>query len=184
VTVHAIDDDELLAQLAGGDADDALTSLYDRYERRLYALGQRLLGDAGLAEELVQETFVRLWRVAGRFDSARGSASTFIFTIARNIAIDLRRRPSSRPLAELDDTAKTDDQVDEIVLGLTVRDALDSLSEPQRAVVEAVYGRGERAVDLAEKFGVPEGTVRSRAFHGLRALADALDQRGYEHTPT
>jgi len=175
-----VDDARLLGLIAAGDPDVALGELYDRYERRLYGLGRRLLGNSGLAEELVQEVFVRLWRVAGRFDAERGSASAFIFAIARNLAIDLSRRPSSRPMNELDPNTKIDDHVDQLVAALTVRQALDSLSEKHRVIVEALYGRGERAVDVADQLNIPQATVRTRAFHGLRALADTLDKLGYD----
>jgi len=175
-----VDDARLLGLIAAGDSDVALGELYDRYERRLYGLGRRLLGNSGLAEELVQEVFVRLWRVAGRFDAERGSASAFIFAIARNLAIDLSRRPSSRPMNELDPNTKIDDHVDQLVAALTVRQALDSLSEKHRVIVEALYGRGERAVDVADQLNIPQATVRTRAFHGLRALADTLDKLGYD----
>ena len=89
----------LLAQVAAGDRDEPLAELYRRYGRRLYGLGLHLLRDRGLAEELVQETFVRLWRSSGRFDPERGSVRTFVFTLARRAAVDLHRRPSSRSLA-------------------------------------------------------------------------------------
>jgi RNA polymerase sigma-70 factor, ECF subfamily len=178
----AMTDAELLKSVAAGDAQDAVAELYDRYASRIYGLGRRLLGDDGLAAELVQETFVRIWRSAERFDPARGSASTFIFAIAKNLAIDLYRRPSSRPLAELLDDRRVEDQVDELVLGLTVKQALEGVSETHREVLDALYGRGERAVEVAERLGVPAATVRTRAFHGLRSLAASLEQLGYEHS--
>jgi RNA polymerase sigma-70 factor, ECF subfamily len=177
-----VDDAKLLGLLAEGDTGDPLGELYDRYERRLFGLGRRLLGDNGLAEELVQEVFVRLWRVAARFDPCRGTPSAFIFAIARNLAIDLSRRPSSRPLGELDPNVEVDDHVDRLVAALTVRQALDCLSEKHRTIVEALYGRGERAVDVADQLDIPQATVRTRAFHGLRALADTLDKLGFEPT--
>ena len=90
------DDAALLEAVGRGDRERALPELYRRYERRLYGLGYRLLGDQGLAEELVQETFLRVWRTADRFDPARGTATAFVLTIARRLAIDLWRRPSSR----------------------------------------------------------------------------------------
>jgi hypothetical protein len=93
----AEDEADLLARVAAGDRGAPLEELYRRYEVRLYGLGLRLLGDQGLAEELVQETFVRLWQQARRYDPARGSVGTFTFAIARRIAVDLWRRPSSRP---------------------------------------------------------------------------------------
>src|SRR4051794_33042602 len=90
-------DDRLLATAGTGD-ESALDELYDSFAKRLYGFGMRLLSDPGLAEELVQETFVRIWKQGAKFDPDKGNARTFIFTIAHNIAIDLHRRPSSRPL--------------------------------------------------------------------------------------
>ena len=180
--VTTMADAELLVGVAAGAPGDPMAELYDRYARRVYGLGKRMLGDDGLADELVQETFVRLWRSAGRFDAARGSASAFVFAIAKNLAIDLYRRPSSRPLDELPGDTGVDDHVDELVLGLTVQQALDDVSEPHREVLDALYGRGERAVDVAERLGVPAATVRTRAFHGLRSLAASLERLGYEES--
>ncbi len=171
----------LMRQVAGGDLGRPLEQLYARYERRLYHLGMKLLGNEGLAEELVQETFLRVWRAAGRFDPERGNAGAFIYGIARNIAIDLYRRPSSRPAEALPEHGSVDDRVESLVTGMAVRQALDSLSPSHREVVEAVYGRGERAVEVAERLGVPAATIRTRSFHGLRALGSALSQLGFEH---
>jgi RNA polymerase sigma-70 factor, ECF subfamily len=173
-------DAELLGRISEGDTGAPLEILYDRYERRLYGLGCKLLGDKGLAEELVQEVFLQLWRKAGRFDADRGSASAFIFAIARNKAIDLSRRPSSRPIDQVDPAITVDDLVNRLVSALTMREALDKLGEKHRAIVEAIYGRGERAVDVAEQLNIPQATVRSRAFHGLRALGEILQHLGYE----
>ena len=91
------DEAALLARVAAGDRGRPLEELYRRYEARLYGLGLRLLSDQGLAEELVQETFVRLWQQARRFDPARGSVGSFLFAIARRLAVDLwRRHPRGR----------------------------------------------------------------------------------------
>jgi RNA polymerase sigma-70 factor, ECF subfamily len=81
---------------------------------------------------------------------------------------------------ELDPNEKVDDHVDRLLAAMTVRQALDCLSDKHRTIVEALYGRGERAVDVAEQLHIPQATVRTRAFHGLRALADTLDKLGYE----
>src|ERR1700730_15805289 len=92
--IGAAADGDLVAAVGAGDRGEPLRELYRRYASRIFGLGVQLLGDNGLAEELVQETFVRLWRNADRFDRERGSAATFIFTIARRLAIDLLSRPS------------------------------------------------------------------------------------------
>ena len=137
----------------------------------------RLLGDRGLAEELVQETFVRLWRNSSRFDPDRGSAATFISAIARRLAIDLWRRPSSRPL-QLDATPPDDDQVDRLLIRLDVRDALDSLSDAHREVLDSPTTSASNRQRSRPRLGIPLGTVKTRCFHALRALKAALDERG------
>lgn len=168
----------LLAQVAAGDRQVALGELYRRYERRLYGLGCKLLGDTSLAEELVQETFLRVWRNAAQFDPARGSVATYVFTIARRIAVDLWRRPSSRPFQpEPDDGAAPGDAVERVLVGLTVRDALDSLSADHRQVLELSYRRDLNQRDIAHQLGLPLGTVKTRTYYGLRALKKALEAR-------
>ena len=80
-----------------------MTELYGRYGRRLYRFGVQALGNNGLAEEMVQETFVRLWRTAGRYDPKRASVGTYLFVIARSVALDVRKRPSSRELLPVEE---------------------------------------------------------------------------------
>jgi RNA polymerase sigma-70 factor, ECF subfamily len=172
---------ELLGLVAAGDHGAPLRRLYSRYERRLYGFGLRLLGDPGLAEELVQETWLRVWRSAGRFDPARGTARTFLFTIARRVAIDLWRRPSSRALgAEVEDADAVEARADEVLLAVTVRDAMESLSPAHREVLELVYDQDMRLTDIAERLDVPLGTVKTRAHHALRGLRRALEERGWD----
>ena len=169
---------DLVARIAAGDREEALPELYRRYERRLYGLGLRLLGDPSLAEELVQETFVRVWRNAGRYDPERGSVATYVFTVARRIAVDLWRRPSSRPfMPEPEDQAQPGDHVDRVLVGLTVRDALDALSTDHRQVLELSYGRDLNQRAIADQLGLPLGTVKTRTYHALRALKRALEAR-------
>jgi RNA polymerase sigma-70 factor (ECF subfamily) len=172
----------LLAEVADGDLGAPLAELYRRYAGRVYGFGRKLLGDDGLAEELVQETFVRLWRTAGRFDVRRASVSTYLFTIARTVAVDLRRRPSSRshePAPDPDDdTMVGEDEMERLMEGLTVRDALDSLAPAHRTVLTLAYTDGLTHRQIAAKLGIPHGTVKTRMFHGLRALRLALEERG------
>jgi RNA polymerase sigma-70 factor (ECF subfamily) len=174
-------DDEaaLLAAIGNGDRERALPELYRRYERRIYGLGVHLLGDQGLAEELVQETFLRVWRTADRFDVARGSASSFIFAIARRLAIDLWRRPSSRPFQpEVEPDAAPDPAIDRLLLHLAVRDALDSLSEAHRQVLELSFHTDLTQAQVAARLGISLGTVKSRTYHAARALHRIVEERG------
>jgi RNA polymerase sigma-70 factor (ECF subfamily) len=170
-------DEALLAAVAAGDRDGPLRELYRRFAPRIYGLGIQLLGNPGLAEELVQETFLLLWRHAARFDPARGSPRAFIFTIARRRAIDLWRRPSSRPQGNDPPELPSDDQIDRLVLKLGVTDALDSLSEAHRQVLEMSYRDQLKQAEIAQKLGIPLGTVKTRSHHALRLLKAALEQR-------
>lgn len=176
------EDADLVAQIATGDTGEPVAELYRRHGRRLYRQGLHLLGDAGLAEELVQECFVRLWRTAGRFDLGRGTVAAYLFVIGRSVAEDLRKRPSSRPLIPVQDALvpPQPDNTDQIVEALTVRDALDSLSEAHREVLMLVHAEGLTQSQIAERLSLPLGTVKTRMFHGLRALRTALAERGYD----
>lgn len=171
-------DARLVARVADGDRQAAMQELYRRYEGRLYGLGIKLLGDPSLAEELVQETFVRLWRKADQYDPTKGTVATFVFAIARRIAIDLWRRPSSQPFQpEKEDTAAPGDAVERALVGLTVRDALNSLSPDHREVLELSYRRDLDQRAIAARLGVPLGTVKTRTYHALRNLRRALEAR-------
>jgi len=176
------DDADLVAQIAAGNIDGPVAELYRRYGARLYRFGVQLLGDSGLADELVQETFVRLWRTAGRFDISRGTVAGYLFVISRSIAADLRKRPSSRPLAPVEEgqIPAQPDEADRIVDSLAVQDALDSLSAAHREVLMLAHGEGLTQTQIAKRLGVPLGTVKTRMFHGLRALKTALAERGYD----
>jgi RNA polymerase sigma-70 factor, ECF subfamily len=180
--LHSGDDADLVAQIAAGDTEEPVAELYRRYGARLYRFGVQLLGDSGLAEEMVQECFVRLWRTADRFDISRGPVAGYLFVISRSIAADLRKRPSSRPLAPVEEGQgpAQPDAADRIVASLAVQDALDSLSSAHREVLMLVHGEGLTQTLIAERLGLPLGTVKTRMFHGLRALKTALAERGYD----
>lgn len=169
----------LLTRIAGGDRGAPLRELYRRYEGRLYGLGCRLLGDGSLAEELVQETFVKVWRNASQFDPDRGPVSAFIFTICRRAAVDLWRRPSSRPHAPGSwDPEATEDATERILLELTVRDAMAALSPAHQEVLRLSFDEGLKQAEIASRLGVPLGTVKTRTYHALRALRTALADQG------
>jgi len=173
-------DAQLLRDAADGDHDAAIGELYDRYGRRLYGYGLRALHDAGMAEELVQETLLRLWRAAGRFDEGRGTVRAFLFTIARNTAIDLHRRKPKHERVELGDPPVHGDAFDKLVTQLTVRDAVDALADDFREVLELTYDEALSQAQIAERLGVPVGTVKSRTFYAMRALKSELGTRGID----
>jgi RNA polymerase sigma-70 factor (ECF subfamily) len=170
---------DLVAQVAAGDTGAPMSELYRRYAGRLYRYGLQALGDGGLAEEMVQECFVRLWRTAGRFDPARGSVAAYLIVIGRSVAADVRKRPSSRRLEQLEEAlvAPQPDSVDQILSGLMVREAVDSLSPAHRQVI-MLAETGLTQSQIAERVGLPLGTVKTRTFHALRALRAALARQG------
>ena len=167
--------------MAAGDVGAPVTELYRRYGRRLYRFGMQVLANQGLAEEMVQETFVRLWRTAGRFDAKRGSVGAYLFVIARSTAADIRKRPSSRPLLPVEEAhvPPLPDNVDQILDSLIVREALDTLSSAHVEVLRLAQDEGLTQSQIAERLGVPLGTVKTRMFHGIRALRTALTERGF-----
>ncbi|MGH3012652.1 MAG: RNA polymerase sigma factor [Gaiellaceae bacterium] len=171
----------LVARLAAGEREEPLAELYRIYGRRIYGLGLRLFGDRGLAEELVQETFLRLWRSCGRFDPGRGTVHTFVFTLARRAGVDLLRRRSSRPTSAIPvehlDAPTSGEAFDELVLALDVRDVLECLSPKHREVLELHYRADMTQAQIAALLDVPLGTVKTRTFHALRALRELLLER-------
>lgn len=181
-TVSALDDATLLRQVAGGDSDEPLAELYRRYAHRVYEYGLHRLGDPGMADELVQETFLYLWRTAGHYDHSRGRAIAFLLTIAHSRAVDLLRRPSSRPVptepALLEDITEQPDTADAVQTRVVLRQALAALSVPHREVLLLSYHRDLSQAEIAGVLGIPLGTVKTRSHYALRALKLALAERG------
>ncbi len=179
----ALEEAGLLALVAAGDVGAPLAELYRRYAGRLYGFALQSVGNAYLAEEVVQECFVRLWRTAGRFDSGRASVGTYLFVIARSVAVDVRKRPSNRPLAVLPEGTEPADDEDieeRITQRLAVRAALESLSPAHREVITLAHDDGFTQSEIADRLAIPLGTVKTRMFHGLRALRVALADRGFD----
>lgn len=176
------DENDLLLRVAAGDRGDALVSLYRAWSPLFYRLGLRTLRDDGQAEDLVQETFVRLWQSAGRFDPARGSARAFAFTIAKRAAIDVLRRAAVRPTLVADDavamSAEADDAVEGVAQQFLVRDAVETLSSKHREIITMSFDLDLADSQIADRLGVPLGTVRSRTYYALRALRLELEERG------
>jgi RNA polymerase sigma factor (sigma-70 family) len=151
--------------LAGND--DAIRALYARFSRPVYSMGLRLLGTREAAEELTQDVFVTAWRKAARFDATRGRLSTWLMTIAHNLAVDRLRRETgvTRPQLMLVDEVPDAPGIDEEDVFLE-RDAairaLSSLSEAERRLPARAYFRGLTAREIAEADGIPLGTVKTR----------------------
>ena len=177
-SVRPADHAGLLARAAEGEPD-AVAALYDAFAGPLYGFGLRRLGDVGLAEELVQRVMTRVWQGAARYDPGRASVRTWIFTIARSTAVDLyRAQPRAVPQADMTGHRGATDDLDELLRAEAMRAALDRLSDEHREVLELGYFRGFTQAEIAERLGLPLGTVKSRTFYALKALRLACDELG------
>lgn len=172
------------------DAWAAMSGFHEHDVRVAYRqLGPGLLGfvisevgDRGLAEELVQEVFVRAWRAGEHFDPRLGSLRTRLFAIARNLVIDARRARSTRPplaLVSGRDCALPDDFTAGVEARMQVHAAMHTLSDAHREVIQHVHLHGLSYDDLSVRTGVPVATLRTRAYHGLRALRRAMGTMGW-----
>jgi RNA polymerase sigma factor (sigma-70 family) len=178
-----LSDPGLIALIARGDRD-AFGELYDRYGKTAYGLAHRVTRDAQLAEEVVQEAFLTVWRQASRFDARRAKPSTWLLTIIHHKAVDVVRREQLRrtePAEGLEEKPDSTDVPREAWLVLQhaqVQEALASLPDPQREVIELSYYEGFSQSELAARLGEPLGTIKSRTHTALTRLRAQLEQRG------
>jgi RNA polymerase sigma-70 factor (ECF subfamily) len=161
--------------------DTGLRAAYAAHGGELYGFAHRSLGDPGLAEEAVQETFLRAWRAADRFDPSLGSVRTWLFSIIRNVIVDLwRARRSRLPLASGDvEAAAPDDHLERALVAWQVEEALRRIGDEHRRVLIETYYRGRPYAEVAVELGVPEGTIKSRVYYALRALRLRLHEMGW-----
>jgi RNA polymerase sigma-70 factor, ECF subfamily len=177
-------DEQCMTRLSGPEVEAALSALYDRYARTVYGVGLKILGNRSLAEELVQDVFLKVWRSAGSFDPSRGSFSTWLYRVTRSAAIDLYRKRASRVrqvpdgaphiAAAKDSSAGPQEIVDESWLSWRVSRALEALDAPHREVIELAYFGGLSQREVSERTGVPLGTVKTRTASAFRRLRREL----------
>jgi RNA polymerase sigma-70 factor (ECF subfamily) len=164
--------------------------LYDRYSRTVFALALRMLSHADLAEDVVQETFWRVWRRATTFQASSGAFAPWLFGIARNLCIDELRRRQVRPgassgtgddllLQAIPDSAQDiEDLTWHGERRRIIVDALNALPADQREVIEMAYFGGLSQREIAEKLNDPLGTVKTRVRLGLQKLRQFLQIQG------
>lgn len=179
-------DDRNTAGTAGrADLADAalLRSLHDEHGEALQTYALRLCqGDRQRAEDLVQETLLRAWRHPTSMDPARGSVRAWLFTTARNLAIDAWRRRNVRVGEVVTDQVPEPmpdvDEADRVVEAWTIAEALNRLTPAHREVLVECFYQGRSVAEAASRLGVPPGTVKSRTHYALRALRVALEEAG------
>jgi RNA polymerase sigma factor (sigma-70 family) len=171
-------DEQILEAVGRGD-HDALGDLYDRFGRLAYGLAFRILRDRALAEDAVQEAFLAVWRSADAYKRERAKPSTWILTVVHRRAVDLVRREERRrgePLeaAPEPSSGPVDEDATLRERRAAVQAALTELPGDQRQALELAYYGGLTQSELAERLGVPLGTVKSRMFAGLGRLRELL----------
>jgi RNA polymerase sigma-70 factor (ECF subfamily) len=163
--------------------DDGVRAVYAAHGPELYRFALRSLGDRGLAEEAVQEAFVRGWQAADRFDESLGSLRTWLFAIIRNVVIDMSRARSLRPALSVNgdgnDQIVLDDDVERVLVAWQVEEALQMLSPEHRDALIEVHYKTRPYQDVARELGVPVGTIKSRVYYALKAMRLALEELGW-----
>lgn len=156
----------------------------------MFGYAVRALGDRAAADEAVQETFVRAWRAAATFDGNR-PLRPWLFAILRRVVIDEARARRLRDVptkdSETDEElvaghrrpSAADERLDRMLDEWTLHEALQRIRDDQRTILVETFYRGRRYADVARELGIPEGTARTRAFYGLRALRLALEEMGW-----
>ncbi|MGH3751855.1 MAG: sigma-70 family RNA polymerase sigma factor [Pseudonocardiaceae bacterium] len=164
----------------------SLRAAYATHSDELYRFALRELRDEGWAQDVVQEVFLRAWRAADSYDAQLGGVRTWLFTIARNVVIDHVRRRAARPVTpvaaeSLVALGGADAGFDEAAMtSWVVEHALRRLSPEHREVLVETYLRGRSYAEVSAETGVPVGTLRTRAFYGLKALRLVLDEMGVQ----
>jgi RNA polymerase sigma-70 factor, ECF subfamily len=173
----ALSDGELLERTGTGD-QAAFEALYQRYSRSVFGLALRRLGDRGRAEDAVQDTFVSIWRAARTYEPERGPGAPWLYAVARNAIID-RSRARNEPAVEAPDEialeAGPDDRAEEAWTQWRVHRALEELTEQEREVISLAYWSGLSQSEVAERLGIPLGTVKTRTRRALQRLAEVLE---------
>jgi RNA polymerase sigma-70 factor (ECF subfamily) len=184
LSTRELDDLALVTAVRGAD-QSALAEIYRRHGRGVYGLAMRVLNDTGLAEEIVQEVFLRLWNEPDRFDDRRGALRSFLYRQTHCRAVDrvraeeARRRREERDERQRDHpTIDIEGEVWDLIRAEQVKDALARLNDGERAAINLAFFGGHTYREVAVLLDLPEGTVKSRIRIGLTKLADVLDAHG------
>jgi RNA polymerase sigma-70 factor, ECF subfamily len=181
----ALSSDAALVVAIGRWREDALSEAYRRHAGAVFALARRVLVDPQLAEEVVQEVFLRLWDHPDRFDPGRGSLRSFLLAHCHGRAVDMIRSEESRRAREARDHRERaeagydlEHEVWDLAVAEHVREALDALPDDERRAIELAYFGGRSYREVAELLQQPEGTVKSRIRAGLKRLRAGLTEVG------
>jgi RNA polymerase sigma-70 factor (ECF subfamily) len=167
---------------AAQEEERRVRALYAEHGQILQGYVARLTHDPQRAEDIVQETLVRAWRRGASLTGDAGSLRSWLFTVARNLAIDEHRAGArTEPVAAdaFADEADTASQLDRALETWQITEALAHLSRDHREAIVETFFRGHSVAEAAAALGVPPGTIKSRTYYGLRALRAALEEQGW-----
>ncbi|MGH2689925.1 MAG: sigma-70 family RNA polymerase sigma factor [Actinomycetota bacterium] len=176
------EDAELVRRIAEGDRA-AFERLYDRYAASAFGIARRVCGDASLAEDVVQEAFLSIWRRPTSYSPDRGKVGSYLFGVVHNKAVDAIRHEESLRRREqayggVEEEAGAADEVVEgawiALRGRQVREAVAGLSAVQREAIELAYFGGLTCTEVATKLGIPLGTAKTRLRDGMIRLRNVL----------
>ena len=167
-------------------AGEGVREVYAAHGPELFRFAARSLGSPVQAQDVVQETFLRAWRARDRYDPQVAGLRTWLFSIARNVVIDLQRTDQARPwLRNLADHESLEaagptspDQWEPLMRRWLVEEALNRLGEDHRRALAETYLADRPYDEVAAELGIPESTLRSRVFYGLKAMRVAMDEMG------
>ena len=183
VDLHTLADEDLMQLVHDGEAR-AFEVIFDRHGSAAFSLAYRMCGRRAMAEDVVQEAFLSLWRSGARYDHARGSMRSWVLSVVHNRAIDAFRREVVRDKRDVHDDGiaeqmpsaqRTDAEVERRDEAQQVRSALSELPRDQRQVIELAYFGGFTHMQIAEMLRLPPGTVKGRMRLGLTKMRLALD---------
>lgn len=166
------------------DHEDGVRQAYAAHGAELYRLALRGLGDSGAAQDAVQETFLRAWRARGSYDAGRAGLRTWLFAIARHVVIDAQRARGARPwLRDLADHHSLEaaapgvgDGWEQLTRRVLVEEAMKRLGDDHRRALAETYLADRPYPEVAAELGIPESTLRSRVFYGLKALRVVMEE--------
>lgn len=182
-----VTDAELIRRVSLGDAG-ALETLYGRYARVVYSFAMRIVQDSALAEEVLQEVFVRTWLQADRFRRSRGNFASWLLSITHNLAIDEVRKRQRRPqkadavdvgdvlFGLVDEATNVEEAVEARALRDRVSEAMNALPEAQRVTIELAFFSGFSQREIAAHLDEPLGTIKTRVRLGLKKLMKTLEE--------
>lgn len=176
---HQIEQDELVARIKARQAD-AFSYLYDHYSGAIFGSISRIVGDEDVAQEVLQDAFMKFWDKIDQYDASKGRFFTWMINISRNLAIDKLRSKEMKKAGKTDDIEtyvsgiERDNLAHLNIDGIGLKETLSSLRDEEKFILEMVYFKGYTQSEISEEFDIPLGTVKTRLRMGVKNLRNVL----------